>query len=557
MKRFTKVIAGICASVMLLTACLTAGVSAAPATPATDLSSIEMYMLENLPTAPTFPDGSYYLPNGMIVTPSQANDLYAKYYWYWYLSNGKPVAPIYPYPGYSVVTQQIEIDQYQTVNIPFNYNPAYTYSTTNAAVVAVDSYGRLFGIGAGEAHVTVAKDGYVIAIVKVTVKAAPAGTAAPVKLVLAATASTMKVGNTANVYAYVTVNGYPNTFFQYELEYAVSDDKVIKFDPETKTVTALAAGKATLDVTIKGTKITESVAFRVYETVPSYPTYPNYPTFPNYPVYPNLPVYPGIIYPGLVYPGIVLPDIFWEGFIGNEVGDYTIEYTWRYIGGEWKVVPVLVPKDSDKTDDKTDDTTTTPSTPTLTPEELEEIKKQEEEAKRLAELKANIVLALEGKLEWHEVYSDIYGNATYSAGVNYVLDNQLLTGNDDGTFTPYAKMTYGDVEKLFCKYLTLSTAEFRETGILTYKNAEDVIDREAIALAFYNMAKYLKLDTSATKNLSKYTDVKSLDDNCAAAFEWAVVNKVISITSTKLNPDKVVTKADLAQMMYRFNNFAK
>ncbi len=526
---------------------------------------------------PTFPDGSYYLPNGMIVTPSEANDLYTKYYWYWYLANGNVSAPIYPYPGYNVVTSQIEVDQFQLVSVPFTYDPAFTYTSTNAAVAAVDSYGRIFGASAGEAHITVAKNDYVIAIIKVTVKAAPAGTASPIKLVVASTSSTLKVGTTANIYAYVTVNGYPNTFFPYELEYKLSDDKVLEFNAETKTVKALAKGTATIQVTVKGTNITEYLAFRVVDTVtPSYPTYPNYPSYPSYPSLPN-------------YPGYILPDNYW-GFIGIEIGNYTIEYKWMYVDKEWKVVPVLVPKDAENTDDYTieykwmyvnkewkvvpvlvpkdtqstdkdneDDTTTptTPTTPAPTPEEIEEMKKQEEAAKKLAELKANIVLALEGELEWYEVYSDIYGDSSYSAGVNYVLNNQLLTGDDDGTFKPYAEMSYGDVEKLFCKYLTLSTADFRAAGILKYDDINDEITREEIALAFYNMAKYLKLDTSAVKNLSKYTDVSKLDDDCAAAFEWAVVNKVISITSTRLNPDRVVTKADLAQMMYRFNNFAK
>ncbi len=529
MKRSLKMIAGFFAAVMLLTACLTTGVLAAPAKPAEDLTALERYQLENLPGAP-FADGVYILPNGMIISDAEAAKLYAKYYWYWYAANNKPV---YPHPGFVVATREMKVDQYTISTLPFEHKPTYTYYSADKDIAAVDAKGRVFGVNPGETHITISQHGYVIAVIKVYVHKSPVPADAAIDIVIASTAGSLKIGETTKLYAYVTVNGKPNTYFPYELEYTVTDDKILSFDEKTNTVTALAVGKASILVRIKGTDITNYITFRVVSAT-SKPVYPSYPSYP---------VYPGIWYPGYVCPG--------------DYYKYTIEYQWKYVGGEWKVVPVWVLKDEYKNNKDDKDEPAIPSTPVLTPDELEELKKQEEAAKKLAELNANIVLALEGKLEWHEVYSDIYGDSTYSAGVNYVLDNQLLTGNDDGTFAPNQKMTYSDVEKLFCKYLTLATADFQKTGILTYKDADAVIDREELALAFYKMAKYLKLDTSAKKNLNKYADVSALDDNCAAAFEWAIVNKVVSVTSTKLNPDKAVTKADLAQMMYRFNNFAK
>ena len=241
------------------------------------------------------------------------------------------------------------------------------------------------------------------------------------------------------------------------------------------------------------------------------------------------------------------------------MNDYTVRYKLIYKDGDWSYIPYMIPKDLIESDPET------PEVPeeddkvdsTLTKEELEALKKAEEEAKKLAELKKQIAKALEGKLEWYEVYTDLNGDASYYDGVTFVLNKQYLTGKDNGKFGTKDKMTYNDVKELLIKYTKLTTAEFDKTGILTFEDGEKVITRQEISLAFYKLAAYLKEDVSGRASMARYKDKGELSAAYSDSFAWAIKNKVILTTSEKMSPKADVTRGDLALILYRFDKFAK
>ena len=189
-----------------------------------------------------------------------------------------------------------------------------------------------------------------------------------------------------------------------------------------------------------------------------------------------------------------------------DMSDYVLRYKLLYKDGEWVYFPYMVPKDSVTAKPET------PETPKeedkedtkLTPEEQEAIKKAEEEAKKAAEVKKLVAKALKGELEWYEVYTDLNGDASYYGGVSYVLDNQYLTGKDNGKFGTKDEMTFDDVKALLLKYMNLTSEEFDKTGILTFEDGKKVITRQEITQAFYNLAVYMKKDVSPAASLSRY-----------------------------------------------------
>lgn len=598
MKKSLKLLAGICASVMLLSGALTAGVYAADSADTekaafTAPTALEWYILTNLSDAVPQPNGTYLLPNGLTVTPAQISKLYTEYYWYWAgglpISPPTPVPPIINKPGFvvgptkpNVITDTITVEQFSSANIAY-YGPAYTYESTNPSVATVDSLGRVFAIAPGTAYITVSSSVYTFCIITVNVTPLAADSTTDVGLVAYAIPDELAVGSSSSLYAYVTVGGFPLTNTPYALEYTVSDPTVIALSDDHSIITALSAGTAEILVTIKGTDISKTVPVTVLShepVLPPYPTYPDYPFFPSYPEHPDF-WFPGlggnggstnnngwiVTIPGLgIVGGVgniwgdIYEDIFgegknyWDAIYGIDSDKYTVEYRIVYLNGEFQRILVLVPKDTaadDKEDDnKEEEKPSTPSTPEMTPEE-------KEEAERLAELKANIELALKGKMSWFDVYSDVPSPTNYSSGVQYVLDTQLMTGKDNGAFGSKDKMTYADVTALLCKYLNITEKKLADAKIVPAADAKAAVTSEAAAQIFYNLAKYKKVNTSASENLGKYADASAVDAQYKTAFAWAAAEGVVITTSERAYPDTVVTKEMLAQMMYSFVKLVK
>jgi len=351
-----------------------------------------------------------------------------------------------------------------------------------------------------------------------------------------------------------------------------------------------------------------------YPSYPNYPNYPNYPIYPNYPFYPGYYVCPGasvcpgcpfclgsdfpwIDYPWYDYPYYEYPwfgypwfgdtevsvpnnypatnwanilkidtDVYdfeqkfthtpkgWlRTFIlipkdGTEVESYETKYKYQYFKGNYELIAIQVPVGY-----TAPSAPVVPENPTLSKEELEALAKAEAEAKKQAELKEKIGLAMEGKLEWYQVYSDLYGDSYYTEAVYFALQNQYVTGGTDGKFGTSKAMTYQDVADLLCKYLRLTPEELADKKLIPVDDLSDKVTREEITVVLYNTAKDLGLNMSAWADVSDTKDYKELDEEYRAAFAWAVGSGVMNRWSETIKPNTVVDKARLCQILFELD----
>ena len=607
MKKTLKLLSAAFVAIMLLSAVATPVAMAASGDAfGSIIVSPDLYIMEQLWKGNCIPmaNGDYWIPSVGVVNGDKVNELKDKYWSNLYPSYG----PVFPgYSGLQVIS--LEMNQYERKTLAMGNS--YTYTSLDPDVVTVDQFGTLYAVGSGEGTITLSIDGLTWMLINVTVKPVTFDPA-DFKVDLVIGKTLLQLGDSISVYARLLKDGYYVPMGDSYIKFSVEDDDVVTISGGK--LTAVGIGKTTVTAYIPDTALFEAVEIQVINKLetPSYPGlddvwYPSYgPIFPGlgdvwYPTPDGTwyPPYGGTWYPGLgdiLYPGLgnnLFPSygmdlaswlgldsdvykvtykmMFWQGEWQQvlvavpkdgdapDMKDYTVRYKLIYKDGDWSYIPYMVPKnliesapetpEVPEEDDKEDSN--------LTKEELEALKKAEEEAKKLADLKKQIAKALEGKLEWYEVYTDLNGDASYYDGVTFVLNKQYLTGKDNGKFGTKDKMTFNDVKELLIKYTELTTAEFDKTGILTFEDGEKEITRQEISLAFYKLAAYLKEDVSGRASMARYKDKGELSAEYSNSFAWAIKNKVILTTSEKMSPKANVTRGDLALILYRFDKFAK
>lgn len=124
------------------------------------------------------------------------------------------------------------------------------------------------------------------------------------------------------------------------------------------------------------------------------------------------------------------------------------------------------------------------------------------------------------------VFSDVVSGKWYSDAVSWAAENEIVTGYDDGSFRP-----------------------------------ENSITRQELAAILYRYAGYKQYDVTGKAELSAYADANAVSDFAKGAVEWSVKADLISgIESdgvTVLAPANGATRAQLATILMRFNqNFA-
>ena len=102
-----------------------------------------------------------------------------------------------------------------------------------------------------------------------------------------------------------------------------------------------------------------------------------------------------------------------------------------------------------------------------------------------------------------------------------------------------------------------------ENGIVNgvggaYFAPERTITREEFAAMLYRYTEYLEVDTSARVDYSDFADSESVSDWAHDAMSWAVAEGLINGKPGKLlAPQDTITRAEVATVIYRFNNEVK
>ncbi|MGI6205391.1 MAG: S-layer homology domain-containing protein [Anaerovoracaceae bacterium] len=185
-------------------------------------------------------------------------------------------------------------------------------------------------------------------------------------------------------------------------------------------------------------------------------------------------------------------------------------------------------------------------------------------------------------------FTDVPLGTWYTAAVRYAYKNDLMTGVSDTEFSPNTSLTRAQIVQILYNLEKNTNDEFTTDGNTeSFSDVDDsdwfstavkwastngvvsgvsadsfapdqVSDRETTATMLYNYATYKEYDTSASADLSGYTDASSIDSWALTAVKWANGADLITGTSaTELSPKTVATRAQMAQIMKNFvENFA-
>lgn len=175
-------------------------------------------------------------------------------------------------------------------------------------------------------------------------------------------------------------------------------------------------------------------------------------------------------------------------------------------------------------------------------------------------------------------FSDVPASSWYSDAVDFASSRELFSGTSAATFSPEVSMTRGMLTQVLYSLENnpeiTSTAAFTDVssqdwyasavnwaageGVVTgYEDgsfgANDVITREQLAVMLYRYAQTAGYDTSASTDLSGYSDAGQISSYAAQALAWANAEGLISGTSdTTLSPTASATRAQVATILMRF-----
>lgn len=191
---------------------------------------------------------------------------------------------------------------------------------------------------------------------------------------------------------------------------------------------------------------------------------------------------------------------------------------------------------------------------------------------------ALLVCTVPAALAASHPFTDVPDNAWYAKFVEYVHENELMSGTSETTFSPHSYMTRGMVVTVLYRIAgtpaTSGThpfsdvkagAWFEKPIAWAYENkvvsgtsattfAPNMnITREQIVAIFFSYAKSQGYDTSARADISGYADKGAVHSYAVDAFRWAVATGVISGTdATHLSPAGNATRAQCAAILKSF-----
>lgn len=176
-------------------------------------------------------------------------------------------------------------------------------------------------------------------------------------------------------------------------------------------------------------------------------------------------------------------------------------------------------------------------------------------------------------------FKDASPNAWYHDAVHYCLENGLMNGNGDGTFSPNGTVTRATVVQLLYnmsgKPASVDTGAFSdvETGVwytnaVHWAAANDIVagfgdgtfrptapvTREQMVVIFRNYAeRYAGLNVNVIADLSGYTDAGNVSGWAVSAMQWAVgVGLISGTSSTTLSPASTSERAQAAVVLMKY-----
>ena len=178
-----------------------------------------------------------------------------------------------------------------------------------------------------------------------------------------------------------------------------------------------------------------------------------------------------------------------------------------------------------------------------------------------------------------EQYEDVYPDKWYTPGVEYCVENGLMTGVSktmfdltsfvnramvvttlwamEGKPEPKGTKSFSDVPQ--GRYFTKAVQWAAEKEIVTghvggvYKPF-DAVSRQQLVTIMYQYARMHEWDSQASGSLAPYADQAAISGYGVLPFRWAVGHGLISgRTETQLAPREAVMRSELATILMRFH----
>ena len=165
------------------------------------------------------------------------------------------------------------------------------------------------------------------------------------------------------------------------------------------------------------------------------------------------------------------------------------------------------------------------------------------------------------KAEEKVAYTDVSPYAWYAEAVEYVTVQGLMNGVGEGKFAPSATVTRAMVWTVLARmdgenteggstWYSKARTWAMENGVSDGANPEAAITREQLATMLYRYCG----SPAVSGSLSGYADGSSVSDWAEDAMLWAIEQGLIEgIGGNKLAPDADTTRAQLAQILMRFD----
>lgn len=182
---------------------------------------------------------------------------------------------------------------------------------------------------------------------------------------------------------------------------------------------------------------------------------------------------------------------------------------------------------------------------------------------------------------WHNPFTDVTWSAWYRCAVQFVAQNGWMNGTSSSTFSPQLPVTRGmlvttlyrmagepntdlvsfsDVrpDYYYARAISWASGQQIVTGYGDGRfGPDDPITREQTATILYRYARYQGWNTSASADLSVYTDAGRISPYAVRTLQWAcAVGLMEGRGSGQLAPGSGATRAEIAALLFRLDQQA-
>ncbi len=176
-----------------------------------------------------------------------------------------------------------------------------------------------------------------------------------------------------------------------------------------------------------------------------------------------------------------------------------------------------------------------------------------------------------------EKFTDVSPNKWYYTAVDYAVSEELFSGTSAVTFSPNEPMTRGMFVTVLGNKAEIDPAQYTGSSFSDVKTGKwyapsvewasgngivngigggkfapnTSVTREQMAVILYNYAKFTDCDLTVQAGLlEQFPDGNRVSKYAKYAMEWALTHKVINGSGSKLDPQGIASRAQVAQIFY-------